>query len=66
MVVISHGNGIETYYAHCDKLYVTAGTKIEQGQTIAAVGSTGNSSGYHLHLEIRVNGIAYNPQNYLY
>ena len=66
MVVVSHGNGIETYYAHCSKLYVTAGTVVQQGQTIAAVGSTGNSSGNHLHLEVRVNGVAYNPQNYVY
>ena len=66
MIVISHGNGIETYYAHCDKLYLSAGATVEQGQVIAAVGTTGNSSGYHLHLEVRVNGIAYNPQNYIY
>ena len=65
-MVISHGNGIETYYGHCSKLYYSAGTHIEQGQAIAEVGSTGNSSGPHLHLEIRVNGVAYNPQNYLY
>ncbi len=66
MLVISHGNGIQTYYAHCDALYVSAGTQVSQGQKIAAVGSTGNSTGPHLHLEIRVNGVAYNPQNYLY
>lgn len=66
MIVISHGNGVQTYYAHCSKLYVSAGASVSQGQTIAAVGSTGNSTGPHLHLEIRVNGIAYNPQNYLY
>lgn len=66
LMVISHGNGIETYYGHCSKLYYSAGTHIEQGQAIAEVGSTGNSSGPHLHLEIRVNGVAYNPQNYLY
>ncbi len=66
MIVISHGNGVQTYYGHCSKLYVSAGTQVTQGQTIAAVGSTGNSTGPHLHLEIRVNGIAYNPQNYLY
>lgn len=66
MVVVSHGNGVQTYYAHCSKLYVTAGQKVKQGQKIAAVGSTGNSTGSHLHLEIRVNGVAYNPQNYLY
>lgn len=66
MLVISHGNGIQTYYGHCSKLYVTAGTQVSQGQTIAAVGSTGNSTGPHLHLEVRVNGVAYNPQNYVY
>lgn len=66
MVVVSHENGVQTYYAHCSKLYVTAGQKVKQGQKVAAVGSTGNSTGSHLHLEIRVNGVAYNPQNYLY
>ena len=66
MVVVSHGNGVQTYYAHCSKLYVTAGQKVKQGQKIAAVGSTGNSTGSHLHLEVRVNGVAYNPQNYVY
>lgn len=66
MVVITHGNGVQTYYGHCSKLYVTAGQKVSQGQTIAAVGSTGNSTGPHLHLEVRVNGVAYNPQNYIY
>lgn len=66
MIVITHGNGVQTYYGHCSKLYVSAGTQVSQGQTIAAVGSTGNSTGPHLHLEIRVNGVAYNPQNYLY
>ncbi len=66
IVVISHGNGIETYYAHCSKLYVTVGQKVSQGEQIAAVGSTGRSTGPHLHLEIRVNGVAQNPQNYLY
>ncbi|MCI8443667.1 MAG: M23 family metallopeptidase [Clostridia bacterium] len=66
MIVISHGNGLQTYYAHCSKLYVSAGTNVSQGQTIAAVGSTGNSTGPHLHLEVRVNGVAYNPQNYVY
>ena len=66
MIVISHGNGIETYYGHCSKLYAEVGEKVSQGETIAAVGSTGNSTGPHLHLEIRVNGVAYNPQNYVY
>ena len=66
MLVISHGNGVQTYYCHCSKLYVSAGTQVSQGQKIAAVGSTGNSTRPHLHLEVRINGVAYNPQNYLY
>ena len=66
MIVISHGNGVQTYYGHCSKLYVSAGTTVSQGQTIAAVGSTGNSTSPHLHLEVRINGVAYNPQNYVY
>jgi len=65
-VVISHGNGIETAYGHCSALYVKVGQKVSQGEVIAAVGNTGRSYGNHLHLEIRINGAAQNPQNYLY
>ena len=66
LVIISHGNGIETYYAHCSKLYVSAGQIVSTEDTIAAVGSTGNSTGPHLHLEVRVNGKYVNPQQYIY
>ena len=66
LVVVSHGNGVETYYAHCSRIYVSAGMTVSQGQTIAAIGSTGNSTGPHLHLEVRLNGVALNPQNYVY
>lgn len=66
LIVITHANGVQTYYAHCSELYYEAGATVSQGQEIAAVGSTGNSTGPHLHLEIRVNGVAYDPQNYLY
>lgn len=66
MIVISHGNGVQTYYGHCSKLYAKNGQTVFQGDVVATVGSTGNSTGPHLHLEIRVNGIAYNPQNYIY
>ena len=66
LIKISHGNGVETYYGHCSKLYAKKGQYVNQGDIIAAVGSTGNSTGPHLHLEVRVNGVAYNPQNYVY
>lgn len=65
-IIISHGNGVETVYGHCSALYAKVGQKVSQGETIAAVGNTGRSYGNHLHLEIRVNGVAQNPQNYLY
>lgn len=66
LVIIDHGNGVQSYYAHCSALYVSAGQSVGAGTVIAAVGSTGNSTGPHLHLEIRVNGTPVNPQNYLY
>ena len=66
LIKISHGNGVETWYAHCSKLYANVGQKVNAGDVIAAVGSTGNSTGPHLHLEIRVNGKTINPQKYLY
>ena len=65
-VIISHGNGITTLYGHCTDLYVDEGEYVSQGELIATVGSTGESTGNHLHLEIRVDGIAQDPQNYLY
>ena len=66
LVVVDHGNGVQTYYAHCNTINCTAGQSVVQGQQISTIGSTGNSTGPHLHLEIRVNGICQNPQNYLY
>ena len=66
LVVISHGNGVQTYYAHNSSLAVKAGQEVSQGQVISYSGSTGRSTGPHLHLEIRVNGVAQNPQNYIY
>ncbi len=66
LIKVSHGNGVETWYAHCSELYGTVGQQVNAGDVIAAVGSTGNSSGNHLHLEVRLNGSALNPQNYLY
>ena len=66
LVIIDHGNGVQTYYGHCSKILVSAGQKVSQGDIVAKVGSTGNSTGPHLHLEVRVNGVALNPQNYVY
>lgn len=66
LIKVDHGNGVETWYAHCSKLYATVGQQVKAGDVIAAVGSTGNSTGPHLHLEIRVDGVAINPQKYLY
>lgn len=65
-VIISHGNGVTTLYAHCSQLLVTKGQTVSKGEVIAKMGSTGNSTGNHLHFEVRKNGITYNPQNYVY
>lgn len=66
LVKIDHGNGVETWYGHTSKMYVKVGQEVKVGDVIAAVGSTGNSTGPHLHLEIRINGTHVNPQKYLY
>ena len=66
LVKVDHGNGVETWYAHTSKMYVSAGETVKAGDVIALVGSTGNSTGPHLHFEIRINGEHVNPQKYLY
>lgn len=66
IVVLSHGNGVQTAYAHCSQLLVSTGEQVSQGEVIAKVGSTGRSTGNHLHFEVRVDGIRYDPQNYVY
>ena len=64
-IVINHGNGLVTIYMHCHALYVKAGTKVSKGQNIAAVGTTGNSTGNHLHFQVNSNGTPVNPLKYL-
>ncbi|MEP6011856.1 MAG: M23 family metallopeptidase, partial [Parasphingorhabdus sp.] len=64
-VEITHGNGLMTRYAHLSRIGVTAGQKIEQGLQLGAMGSTGRSTGTHLHFEVRLNGKAVNPRPFL-
>jgi murein DD-endopeptidase MepM/ murein hydrolase activator NlpD len=64
-VVISHGGSLTTLYAHASELYVSQGQTVQQGQAIAAVGSTGFSTGPHLHFEVRQNGEPVNPLGFL-
>ncbi|SHJ96262.1 peptidoglycan DD-metalloendopeptidase family protein [Tepidibacter formicigenes] len=65
LVIIDHGNGYKTYYAHCSKLLVKKGDKVAKGQSIAKVGSTGRSTGNHLHFEVRKKGTPVNPLTYV-
>jgi murein DD-endopeptidase MepM/ murein hydrolase activator NlpD len=64
MILIDHGNGTVTRYAHHSKHYVKAGDQVTKGQTIAMIGSTGRSTGPHLHFELYVNGKRANPLEY--
>ena len=64
-VVIDHGNGYSTLYGHCSAIYVYEGQVVNQGDVIAAVGSTGWSTGPHLHFEVRIDGIAQDPFGYI-
>lgn len=64
-IVINHGGGKKTRYAHLSKTYISKGDKVAKGQSIAAMGSTGWSTGSHLHFEVIINGRKYNPLNYI-
>lgn len=64
-LTIDHGNGMVTLYGHCSQILVREGQTVKAGETIAKVGSTGRSTGNHLHFEVRINGSAKNPRNYL-
>jgi len=65
LVVVDHGNGLATAYAHASVILVGVGQQVSQGETVSLVGSTGNSSGPHLHFEVRVSGVAVDPLLYL-
>jgi len=65
LVVVDHGNGLATAYAHASAILVGVGQQVSQGETLSLVGSTGNSSGPHLHFEVRVNGAAVDPLFYM-
>ena len=64
-IIIDHGGGVKTLYGHCSELLVQAGQQVTQGQVIALVGSTGRSTGPHLHLNVEINGQLQNPRNYI-
>lgn len=64
-IVVSHNNGLTTLYQHCSSIAASVGQSVSQGQVIAYVGSTGISTGAHLHFEVWVNGVPTNPSNYI-
>ncbi len=65
LVVVDHGGGIQTYYAHLSRIYVHAGQEVRRGDVVAATGSTGRVTAPHLHYEVRVGGTPMNPRRYL-
>lgn len=65
LMVVDHGNGLTSHYGHCRTMLVKPGQKVKAGQIIGTVGSTGLSTGPHLHLEIRLNGKPQNPEKFI-
>ena len=66
LIIINHGNGITTYYAHLSKQWILEGQTVKQGQKIAEVGNNGNSRGYHVHIEVRENNVPVHPSKYIF
>jgi murein DD-endopeptidase MepM/ murein hydrolase activator NlpD len=65
LVVLDHGEGLQTFYAHMRKINVKVGDQVEDGQVLGYMGNTGDSTGYHLHFEVRQNDVPVNPLRYL-
>jgi len=65
MLMIDHGYGLSTVYGHTSKLFVKVGDLVKKGEMVAAVGSTGSSTGPHLHYEVHVDGIPTDPLNFV-
>lgn len=65
VIDIDHGNDLVTRYAHCSKIVVQPGALVKRGQVVAEVGTTGRSTGPHLHFEVRIKGVAHNPNRFL-
>lgn len=65
LIVVDNGNGVTTRYAHCSQIFARVGDVVSAGQTIGAVGSTGHSTGPHLHFEVRINDQPVDPAHYL-
>ena len=65
LVVVDHGTGVESWYAHCDQFYVSVGDEVERGQAIACIGMTGTTTGPHVHFEVRIDGTPVDPLPYL-
>jgi murein DD-endopeptidase MepM/ murein hydrolase activator NlpD len=65
LLSIDHGYGVVTRYGHNSQLFVVVGQKVKRGDVVSAIGSTGKSTGTHLHYEVRVNGLPVDPSNYI-